>query len=523
MRRTILVLPLVVLNLPASLRAGSVGDGATPSPTLPARIDAAVNARLRVEKVTPSPRCDDAEFLRRVSLDLTGHIPSADKAAAFLESRDANKRAKLIDELLASSDYGKHQADIWQSLLLSRTSDNRAIPFEKMTAWLEKSFNDNKPWDRMVREILTAGGEMDKNGAVVYFLANATPDKLTDNATRAFLGVQLQCAQCHNHPFTDWKQDAYWGMAAFFTKVRIEGNPRQVVRQGGTLGINENGKGRPIRLPISAKRVPPKFLQSDAPKLTSSDAYRPVLADWMTSPKNAYFSRAMVNRTWAQLFGRGIVNPVDDMHDGNKPSHPQLLTELSTQFAANGFDVKNLLRAICNSQTYQRTSKPFAGNREAGPELFARMAIKVLTPEQMYDSLVQVVGAPNQANYQRRPAVAAAARFRNITPRSLFVTFFKGDDNADPTEYQAGIPQVLRMMNSPQLNNASMLTPILQSGKKPVQVIEHLYLATLSRLPSGQELERTMSLVRKHQDEPRQAYGDLLWVLLNSSEFTLNH
>jgi hypothetical protein len=512
MQHTLLALPLALLTL---------GDAMAGSPR---QIDEAIDARLRAEKIAPSPRCDDAEFVRRIYLDLTGHIPSAEKAAAFLDSREPNKRAALIDALLAGSEYGKHQADIWQALLLPRTSDNRFLAFDKMTEWLAKGFNENKPWDQMVRDILTAEGDLDKNGAVTYFLANLSPDKLTDNTTRVFLGVQLQCAQCHNHPFTNWKQDEYWGMAAFFTKVRLTGNPRQAAQQGGTVGISESGKGRPIRLPISAKRVPPKFLQGEQPELVSGNGYRPVLAKWMTDPKNPYFSRAMVNRLWAQFFGRGLVNPVDDMHDGNTPSHPQLLAELSAQFAANGFNVKEFIRDLCNSAAYQRTSKPVAGNREAGPELFSRMAIQVLTPEQLFDSLVQILGAPNQGNPRRRPPNAAAAALRrNIMPRTLFVAFFKGDDNAEPTEYQAGIPQVLRLMNSPQLNNLAMLGPILKSGKTPRQIVEHLYLAALSRRPTPHELERTLALVHKHANEPRQAYGDILWVLLNSSEFTLNH
>ncbi|HWG47962.1 MAG TPA: DUF1549 and DUF1553 domain-containing protein [Gemmataceae bacterium] len=543
MRLTSLARPIAVLALAAGLSAANAAAPKTPAkarpktppvvsslpagtkldgPALARHIDEAIASRIRAEQVSSSPLCDDAEFLRRVYLDITGHIPPAEKATTFLDSREPNKRAKLIDELLAGSDYGKHQADIWQNLLLPRTSDNRFIQFDKMTKWLEANFNENKPWDQMTRAIVTAEGDMDKNGAVLYFLANATPDKLTDNATRSFLGVQLQCAQCHNHPFTEWKQNEYWGMAAFFTKVRFEGNPRQAARQGGTVQVHEGGKGRQVRLPISAKRVPPKFFQGEEPKLSSSDAYRPVLANWMTSPKNPYFSKAMVNRTWAQFFGRGIVNPVDDMHDGNQPSHPQLLADLSSQFAANGFDVKHLIRGICNSETYQRTSKPSAGNRDAGPELFSRMAVKVMTPEQMFDSLGQVLGAPTPGNRPRRQG-AAAIRFRNITPRMLFVNFFKGDENADPTEYQAGIPQVLRLMNAPRLNNAAMLTPVLKSGKSQTQIVEHLYLTTLSRRPTPHELDRTLALVRKYHDEPRQAYGDILWALLNSSEFTLNH
>ncbi len=519
-------LPYALFALTLAVHSAAAEDRKPDGRAMTRRIDEAIDARLQSESVTASPRCDDAEFLRRVYLDLIGHIPTADKTVAFLDSREPNKRAKLIDELLASTDFGKHQADIWQSLLLPRTTDNRFVPFAKMTTWLETRFNENVPWDRMVREILTAEGEIDKNGAVIYYLANAAPDKLTDNATRMFLGVQLQCAQCHNHPFTDWKQDAYWGMAAFFTKVSIQGNPRQAIlnNKAGKVAIGENGKGRPLRLPLSAKRVPPKFLQGDSPKIADGSAARPALAEWMTSPKNPYFSRAMVNRLWAQLFGRGIVNPIDDMHDGNKPSHPQLLSDLSAQFVADGFDVKNLFRSICNSATYQRTSKPLAENKEAGPEMYSRMAIKVLTPEQLFDSLVQVVGAPNPDRLQRRAANAVqAAVLRNLTPRTLFVAFFKGDDNADPTEYQLGIPQVLRMMNAPMLNNAAALTPILQSGGTAEQIVDRLYLTVLSRRPTGHERDRCLALVRKHDDEPRQAYGDILWVLLNSSEFTMNH
>jgi hypothetical protein len=199
------------------------------------------------------------------------------------------------------------------------------------------------------------------------------------------------------------------------------------------------------------------------------------------------------------------------------------LADLSARFAEGGFDVKALVRAVCNSRAYQRTSRPVAGNAEAGPELFGRMAVKVLTPEQLFDSLTQVLGAPGQANPPRRPGGAMAARFPNVTPRSLFVAFFKGDENADLTEYQAGIPQVLRLMNSPQLNNTTMLVPLLKSSKGQTEIVEHLYLATLSRRPTARELDRSLALVRKHSDEPRQAFGDILWVLLNSSEFTLNH
>ncbi len=484
-------------------------------------IDAALDARLQSEKVAFSPLSDDAEFVRRVYLDITGHIPPADKALAFLEDRDPAKRAKLVDELLASSDYGKHQADIWQTLLLPRNSDNRGVRYDAMARWLEENFNANKPWDQLVKDILTASGEAEESAPVAFFLANRGPDKLTDTTTRLFLGVQLQCAQCHNHPFTDWKQDEYWGMAAFFDRVRLTGNPRAAAKGNQTVSIHENGKGRPLPRPDSARTLPPKFLQGEQPKIAAGEPCRPVLAEWLTGARNPYFSKAMVNRTWAQFFGRGLVNPVDDMHDANPASHPQLLADLADQFAAGGFNLKDLIRALCNSKSYQRTSKPAGNNADAGPELFSRQAVKVLTPEQLFDSLVQVLGAPNRAELPRRP-MGAANRGAPANPRAAFVAFFKVEDS-DPTDYQAGIPQALRLMNGPQTNNAAVLDPLLRSGKGPAEIVEHLYLRTLSRKPRPDELGRLTAYVRKADGTPRQAYADILWSLINSSEFTMNH
>jgi hypothetical protein len=504
---------------PAAPVASSLSGARLDAKAVARHIDEILDARIRAEQVHFSPQADDAEFLRRVYLDITGRIPPADKVLAFLEDRDRAKRAKLIDELLASPDYGKHQSDIWQALLLPRNSDNRAVRFDAMTKWLEDGFNANKPWDRLVREILTASGEAAENPPVAYFLANRGPDKLTDSATRLFLGVQLQCAQCHNHPFTEWKRDEYWGMAAFFGKVRLEGNPRMAAK-GGAVSIHEKGKGRPLPRPDSARTLPPKFLQGEQPSIGAGEACRPVLAEWMTAARNPYFSKAMVNRTWAQLFGRGLVSPVDDMHDGNPASHPQLLADLADQFAAGGFDLKGLIRALCNTRAYQRTSKPSGNNADAGPELVSRMNVKVLAPEQLFDSLVEVLGAPGRAELPRRPM--GAANRVPATPRAAFVNFFKVED-ADPTEYQVGIPQALRLMNGPQMNNAAALDPLLRSGKGPSEIVEGLYLRTLSRKPRPDELDRRLAYVRKFDGTPRQAYADILWALLNSTEFTVNH
>jgi hypothetical protein len=526
---------LALLALPAGAAEKAPGKGrpaaAPPPSTLPAgtrldaralarHVDEALDARLHDEKVSGSPPADDAEFLRRVYLDLTGAIPPADRVAAFLDSREPGKRARLIDELLDSPDYGRHLADVWQTLLVPRNSDNRAIRAEPLTKWLEEAFNANKPWDQMVRDVLTATGDMDRDPAVTWVLANRGPEKLTDSATRLFLGVQLQCAQCHNHPFTDWKQDEYWGMAAFFGRVRLQGNPRAAAQGNAVISVGETGRGRPLPRPDSARNLPPKFLQGEPAQAAAGEPVRPLLADWLASAKNPYFSKAMVNRTWAQLFGRGLVNPVDDMHEGNPPSHPQLLADLAEQFAGAGFDLKYLTRALCNSRAYQRSSKPSGNNADDAPELFSRMAVKVLAPEQLFDSLVRVLGAPNRpSDPQRR---GPAARGNPPTPRSQFVTFFKVED-ADPTEYAVGIPQALRLMNGPQMNNPAVVDPLLRAGKPPAEVIEHLYLRTLSRRPRPQELARLTDYVHSFQGEPRKAYGDVLWTLLNCSEFAFNH
>jgi len=485
-------------------------------------IDQHILQRLQAEKVTPSPLADDAEFVRRLHLDLTGQIPTPERTLAFLKDTDPTKRAKLIDELLAGSDFGKHQADIWQVLLLPRTSDNRAVQRDPMIKWLQENFNSGKPWDKFVQELLTASGTPDKNGAVTYYLSNGTVDKLTDSTTRLFLGVQLQCAQCHNHPFTDWKQTDYWHMAAFFLKVQVDQVRAGAAGNGANPGVQEVERPRRGRnaLPVSAKILPPQFLQGAELKVENGKPLRPILADWMTSPSNPYFSKAMVNRTWAQLFGRGLVNPVDDMHEGNAPSHPELLDTLATQFAANGFDLKYLVRSLCNTQAYQRSSKPHGDNAEASPLLYARMAVRVLSPEQLYDSLTQVLGNRGGPPAQGRPGIAGRPGQGN--PRAAFVAFFNTED-PDPTEYQVGIPQVLRLMNSPMTNNDSALGKVIKDPKAPTtEVIEQLYLGLLSRKPTAAERDKLQAYVMK-QSEPRKGYADILWAMVNSSEFTLNH
>lgn len=486
-------------------------------------IDRFIDRRLQAEKVAASPLASDAEFLRRAYLDLTGKVPPLDKVAAFLDNPSVDKRVKLIDELLDSPEFGRHLADRWQAVLLPRNSENRALPLDVFTGWLAGLFNSGTPWDQIARDLVTVTGDSSEKPAVIFFLANRELDKITDNVSRAFLGVQLQCAQCHNHPFTEWKQDAYWGMAAFFKQVRFQGNPRMAARRGVAVELHEGGRGRPLMIPDSAKTEQPRVLGGPKPPVDPSKPLRPVLANWLTSEQNPWFARAMVNRVWGQLFGRGIVNPIDDMHDGNAPSHSELLRELTNQFAGHRFDIKFLYRALCNSSAYQRTSKPTSANVEAGPELFARMAIKPLTPEQLYDSLITVLGVtPGEGRMGRRQQ-PPALRGPNANPRNFFVAFFQNEDGGDATEYSAGIPQVLRLMNGPLLNRGMALHAAIRIDATPQDVITSLYLTTLARRPTVTELDRMREHFAGQRFQPRQAYADMLWALLNSSEFALNH
>ena len=510
-RWSLLALASIVMVVQQGSAAGKTAHD------LAGRIDRAVDEKLKAEKVAPSPEASDAEFLRRVSLDITGVIPTAERTKLFLDSSDPDKRAKLIDELLASPEYGKRMADVWQALLLARAPNIIRYQPSHFAKWLADSFNSNKPWDRMVREVLTATGTEDDNPVVIFYLANDSVDKLTDNVTKNLLGVQLQCAQCHNHPFTAWKQTEYWAMAAFFMKVRAD-NANRAVRQGSSPGVSEGPQINRNRraLPESAKMVPAKFLGGEQPKLIEREAYRPIVADWITSPKNPYFARAMANRVWAMMFGRGIVNPVDDMHEGNEPSHPELLKDLADGFIASGFDVKELIRAVALGKTYQRSSKPVEGNADTDRALLARMPIKVLPAEMLFDSLVQVSGsAPVREGRPARQGRGPAAG-----PRQQFVNFFRADEGADPTEYNHGIPQALRVMNSAQFNRTTLVDQLTRNGPKPEEAIERLFLSVLSRRPTSAETTRFTAHLTKAG--LRSGCNDVLWVLLNSSECVVN-
>lgn len=485
-------------------------------------IDQEINKRLQAEKVKSAGVCSDEEFIRRAYLDIIGVIPPAAKVTAFLDSKEKDKRAKVVEELLADSRFGHYIAETWAVQMIPRESGNRALNQKPLENWIADNFNKNTPLNKIVYDLITTTGDIDKNPAGAYFVANPTVDKITDNVTRMFLGVQLQCAQCHNHPFTDWKQTEYWAMASFFMKTRVEGTAKGAAKGGATPSVSEvakAGKGKKGGLPESAKIVPARFLQGEQPKIDTVEM-RPTLAKWMTSADNKFFARAMVNRFWYQTFGRGLVNPVDDMHDDNAATHPELLSTLTEQFKLHNFDTKYLVRAICNSEAYQRSSVSKEDTAAVDPDLYSRREMRVLMPEQMYDSLVIVLGPAGKDGGGKDKA---AKKGGPVTPRDNFINFFRVED-ANPLEYQNGIPQALRMMNSPFTSKAEPIAASITSGaKSPNEAIERIYLTALARRPTAAEMQRLTTYVNRPGATPRAAYGDILWALLNSSEFVLNH
>ncbi|MDX1945853.1 MAG: PSD1 and planctomycete cytochrome C domain-containing protein [Pirellulaceae bacterium] len=550
-----------------------------------ALIDRRIGERLKTAGVTASPRADDAEFLRRIYLDLAGRIPSYEETTAFLAADHPQKRRQLIDERLASPEFGRHQAILWHKLLIPKSAGAYPrIPHERFREWLADSFNSGRAWSEIVTDLLTAEGYLpsDKdneltrksdskrqpqNVATAFLNAHNTegrpqPKGIIASVSRLFLAQSIECAQCHNHPQAKWEQTDFWAAAAFFERVRYDKatyGDTSIGRliepaTGGDLIYDEPAKGRYAFVPgvyptvainledangqRTKQMIAARFLGSELAELDPEESPRRAFAAWATSRENPYFARAQVNRVWSQLFGRGFVEPVDDMSEDNRPSHPELLDELSAQFAAGNFDLKRLLAGICHSQTYQQASAPSAGDApdRASAALFARQSLKQLTEDQLLASLSAAV--PTFAKMLEKDA-------REKNPglvRAAFLEVHETDDSL-PTEHTRGLQQALRMMNGDgKLFNREALAGRVSAEATVDENIRRVYLQALCRNPSSQELARMRAFIATAADEiqrldPRQLpqrkndqpdntpdpYADLLWVLINSGEFIFNH
>ena len=484
---------------------------AAPNAPPESRIDHLVAARWAAEGIQPAPLAGDAEFARRVYLDLTGRVPSVAQMRRFLKDPAPDKRRRLIDELLDGGGYVQHFTNVWRAILLpdNPTAANNVALRAGFEDWLRKQLAANAPYDDMVRAILRPGGQR-----AFYLSRENKPENLAAATTRLFLGIKLECAQCHSHPYARWSREQFWSQAAFFAALQPPG--KALARS------QPRPDGRRIQIPGTDKVVAARFLDGKEPAWKEGMDPQTTLADWVTAADNPYFARAAVNRLWAHFFGTGLVDPVDEFGEQNPASHPELLDELARQFAAHRFDLKFLIRAITNSQTYQRTSRVTHPTQEE-PRRFARMALRGLTAEQIYDSLAQATG------YEE--AVPSRGQARGMRTRAAFLTQF-ANPGGKSTDFRLSILQALSLMNGKLVANATDLedgatlaavadAPFMDTAER----VETLYLAALGRPPQPEEAAR---LVRYVEDggadrTSRQALADVFWALLNSGEFILNH
>lgn len=489
------------------------------------RIDALLQRAWDEAGIAPAPPATDAEFLRRASLDLTGVIPAVNEVRAFVNSQSPDKHDRLIDDLLRKPTHAAHFATIWRNIMLPADANVQQFgpAFE---SWLRQQFTvdpvtgRSTPYDRLVEQLLLARGNVGQVGPALFYTAlRLQPDELAASTSRIFLGVQIQCAQCHDHPFDHWKQRDFWGYAAFFARLRRNAN------QPVQFQVEDSDTGE-VTLPDSSQPVPPRFLGgADSPD-DEALSRRARLAAWMTARENPFFARAAVNRLWSILFGRGLVEPVDDLGDHNPPSQPQLLDELAAYFVDTGYDLHGMLRVLAATRAYRLSSR---GSPEtaARPELFAAMAVKTLSAEQLYDCLQEAMRRRETA------AVGGAASFGGGLDqgRQAFVDRFRAPTQK-ATEFQAGIPQALTLMNGRLIADATDLqqSDLLRALDAPFfsdgDCIEVLFLSTVSRQPTPEELATCTAYVQQQREagaDRKQPLGDILWALLNSAEFLLNH
>ena len=481
------------------------------------RIDSLLAARWKEAEVEPAASSSDSEFVRRVYLDLTGVIPRVSEVREFLEDEREDKRQKLIDRLLASPRYPTHMANTWRQIMVPGGLDLEQLQnVAGVQNWLRKQFAQNMRYDRIVSDFLVATGGGDAGPALFYTSLELKPEKLAASTARIFLGLQIECAECHPHPYDHWTQEDFWGYAAFFAQLEQSANRRSPVE----VGLVDLDTGD-VTLPDSDTVVAPRYPDGSAVNADAGGTRRVQLAIWMASRDNPYLPKAAVNRMWAHLFGRGLIDPVDDIGEHNPPSHPELFDELTEYFVATGFDVQELLRTLANTKAYQLSSK-----LEGEPhslELFASMSVKTMTAEQLYDSLDRIAGGrpadiPNF--FQIRSRLFDQQRLAFIGKMQM--------RGGNATEFDAGVLQALTLLNGSNVNQTSQAdqSGVLVALNSPLfndeERIETLFLGTLSRKPTSAEAALFVDHI-SGAENTGNAIGDVLWALLNSAEFALNH
>ncbi len=499
-------------------------------------------------EVDPSSVASDSEWIRRVHLDIVGHVPPMEVVEAFIADKDKAKRSKLIDKLLDDPGYVRNWTTIWTNLTIGQQTPRR-VSRKGMQKFLREAFAKNRPWNEVVFDIISAEGHFEENGAVNYILAQMQmPDdgvQATAKTTRLFMGMQVQCTQCHNHPFNDWQQRQFWEFNTFFRQLSKKENEKYDMK----TGRNEFDYAELIRRESVGENVfferrnglqeaaYPKYFGKDVLddiKKQDENGYdvnrRAELAKQMIEGEKPLVAAAMVNRTWGHFFGFGFTKPVDDIGPHNPASHPDLMERLAVEFVKSRYDVKQLIRWICNSEAYNLTSQAAKTNEEkdnpaAGTAaLFTHMYLKSMSAEQLYDSLLVATNAHKSGRSSWEQAEQKRQQWLQ-----QFVLAFGTDEGDESTTFNGSIPQALMMMNGELIKDAisaqkgSYLNTILAESPQDKDRVRKLFLATLSRVPSAKESQATQALARVAPDVKLAAYQDMFWALLNSNEFIFIH
>ncbi|MBC8288974.1 MAG: DUF1549 domain-containing protein [Planctomycetes bacterium] len=521
------------------------------SADLTAKIDESVAAVWKRENVAPAPPTDDSEFLRRVHLDLCGTIPSFAETTAFLNDTTPDKREKLVDRLLDDPRFAQHQADVWDQVLFGRNppgyQTNVRGAFQE---WLKNQFEQNTPYDQWVGAILRAEGNSVDDGPPMWFCQySRKPEDATEAITQKFLGIQLQCARCHDHPFEEWTQLDFYGMAAFVARIEVvhvakenkltkfaigEKSSGDVLFTGPASEQKAGQKGEPVKprfllgeklaeppLPEGFKEV--KFASNKvppAPKFSRKNQ----LAEWVTSPENPYFARAVVNRVWGQFLGRGLVHPVDNMSPANEPTHPELLDELTAKMIEHKFDLKWLIRELVLTKTYQLSSRGASG--EALPQWFQHGRTRPLSAEELVESW-RVATLYDQSAYAKgRVDREGKDRYRPFG--SGYIVRFFGKPSDGTGNFQGGLHEQLYLSNGPLgsvigSGKGSLVDSLVAEEMEAAAQVERIFLSVLSRKPSEEETARFAEFLAVTGTRPNDQLGEAMRILMPSSEFRLNH
>jgi hypothetical protein len=499
----------------------------TPVPT-DNLIDRHVIEKLNRLKIAPSEIARDEEFLRRVYLDLIGVQPTPDEIRSFLANKDPEKRQKIADALFARPEFVDHWSLKWGDLLQNSRNTLSSPAVFQFREFIRSAVAENTPIDEFARKILTARGGIPEDPASVYFAISKDTNDTVERVTQVFCGVRMLCARCHTHPLENWTQADYYGLASFFSQVSPRQDPR-FPSAPNTKFVALNLAAGSVTHPRTGKAQPPKLLGAEEPTLTAGKDRREVYAAWLTSPKNPFFARGIVNRYWSYFFHRGIIDPVDDIRSTNPPINPALLEALTQDFIEHKFDVRHLMKRIVTSATYQRSSVPNASNAH-DEQNFARAMPRRIPAEALLDSLVQATGVPE--NIGGAPGGFRAAQLPDANIDSPFLKLFGKPQRMDACECERDNgSNMLQALNF--INGKSILGRVKNPAARPAQlgrrklsdeqVVIELYLWSLARHPEAREMKVSLEFVKSYGMDRAAALEDLMWALLNSKDFLLVH